>query len=205
LAESLAVLTPFVATAALALYVLLPLGLISPLGLGALVPALVLLYGSIAAALRLLYLRRAALALTRGQCAVLAFECLACPPFGVNLVRRIALAKRCAVRFPDAAVRLLEPPRWQALERELEAQLGEELAAPDLDDADRSNCSRASRSPRSMDSRHSSRGSRSTCSSTADMSFGPSSRRSFRSRANRSAMPSIANSCTTTARSWSKF
>ena len=137
LAESLAVLTPFVATAALALYVLLPLGLISPLGLGALVPALVLLYGSIAAALRLLYLRRAALALTRGQCAVLAFECLACPPFVVNLVRRIALAKRCAVRFPDAAVRLLEPPRWQALERELEAQLGEELAAPDLDDADR--------------------------------------------------------------------
>jgi hypothetical protein len=152
LAESLTVLTPFVATAAVALYVLLPLGLFSPLGAGALVPALVLLYGSITAALGVVYLRRAALALARGQCAVLAFECLACPPFGVNLVRRIALAKRCAVPFPDAAVCLLEPLRWQALERELEAQLGEELAAVERSDAARTGLEAQIRRLRALES-----------------------------------------------------
>jgi len=102
-------------TAGIGLFILLPLGFFTDLGRYAVIPALFLLYGSIL--LALIRLRRTAnhASMSRRRFWALAFECLACPPFGVNLVRHVTLADRIAEPLPLAAVRLLDADRWAEL------------------------------------------------------------------------------------------
>jgi hypothetical protein len=45
-----------------------------------------------------------------------AFECLACPPFGVNMIRRITLADRVTEPLPVAGARLLDAAQWAGLQ-----------------------------------------------------------------------------------------
>ncbi|MEO8460582.1 MAG: hypothetical protein ABI451_08645 [Dokdonella sp.] len=107
---------PCIATAS-ALFVLLPLGFFSPLGTPLVLAAIVLNYASIVTTLILLYRRRAVLNLSAKRCATLAFECLACPPFAVNLIRRITLAERIVEPLPDAGSRLLDAPSWGSMKQ----------------------------------------------------------------------------------------
>jgi hypothetical protein len=107
-------LAPLSQTAWIALYVILPLGMFTNLGAYAIVPALVLLYGSILMALIQLRRKKALIPLGRKFWGI-AFECLACPPFGVNMVRHITLGARITEPLPLAAVRLLDAAGWATL------------------------------------------------------------------------------------------
>jgi hypothetical protein len=114
-AEQCPSLAAVTVTAGVALYVLLPLGMFTDLGAYAVIPAVVLLYGSIVLALILLHRARSRVSMSGRRFWALAFECLACPPFGVNLVRHFTLAERIAEPLPLAAVRLLNAGRWEEL------------------------------------------------------------------------------------------
>jgi hypothetical protein len=106
---------PLNLTAGIALFFLLPLGMFTELGRYAVISAVSLLYGSIL--LALLQLRRKGILAAFGVQHFwgFAFECIACPPFAVNMVRRITLAYRIAEPLPLAAVRLLNTERWVEL------------------------------------------------------------------------------------------
>jgi hypothetical protein len=85
------------------------------LGPYAIVPALVLLYGSLL--LGLIQLRRLGISATLGRRRFwgIVFESIACPPFGVNMVRHITLANRIHEPLPLAAARLLSAAQWASL------------------------------------------------------------------------------------------
>jgi hypothetical protein len=110
--QELKVLAPTTLTAATGLYVLLPLGMFTSLGAYAVIPALALLYGSISVSLFLVKRRRILIQPGPTRFLSLAFECIACPPFAVNMVRRTTLAYRIAEPLPLAAARLLDRPGW---------------------------------------------------------------------------------------------
>jgi hypothetical protein len=114
-AQELKVLAPTTLSAGFGLYVLLPLGMFTALGAYAVIPALVLLYGSIFVSLFLVRRRKILIAPGGMRFLSLAFECVACPPFGVNMVRRTTLACRIAEPLPLAAVRLLDAAGWDRL------------------------------------------------------------------------------------------
>jgi hypothetical protein len=114
-AQELNALTPTTLTAGLGLFVLLPLGMFTALGAYAVIFALVLLYGSIIFSLLLVRRRKMLIAPDRRRFLALAFECLACPPFGVNMVRRMTLKLSIAEPLPFAAVRLLDAAGWSQL------------------------------------------------------------------------------------------
>jgi hypothetical protein len=126
-AREFTILAPTALIAGIALFFLLPLGMFSALGRYAVIPALILLYGS--TLLALFRLRRSGLlaALTRWRFLAFAFECLACPPFAVNIVRRITLAQRISEAVPLAGVRLLDADRWVRLRDECLLRLDDEL------------------------------------------------------------------------------
>jgi hypothetical protein len=103
---------PLTLIAGIALFFLLPLGMFTEFGRFAVISAVSLLYGSIL--LALFQLRRKGIlgAFGRKHFWGFAFECIACPPFAVNMVRRITLAYPIAEPLPLAAVRLLDTERW---------------------------------------------------------------------------------------------
>jgi hypothetical protein len=103
---------PFTIGAGVALYVLLPIGLFGPVGIPFIVMAVVVLYLNIILALCSLYSIRSVTNLRGKRFAALAFECIACPPFAVNLVRRVSLAQTISEQFPVAAQRLLGAADW---------------------------------------------------------------------------------------------
>lgn len=134
--DALRPLVPYVWGIAGGLFLALPLGLFTRLGDRALVVALVLVYGGIAAALVWLWRHRAGFAMTRRRFAALAFECLACPPFAINLVRRISRETPIGEDLVSAARRLLTPADWQVARAELVARVDQEIVFAD-DDAER--------------------------------------------------------------------
>jgi hypothetical protein len=135
-AQEFKILAPTTLIGGVALFFLLPLGMFSALGRYAVIPALLLLYGS--TLLALLRLRRKGLlaGLDRWRFLGFAFECLACPPFAVNIVRRITLAQRIVEPVPLAALRLLDADGWVRLRDECLLRLDDEmaLAAENSDD-----------------------------------------------------------------------
>jgi hypothetical protein len=114
-AQELEALAPLTLTAGVALFVLLPVGLLSPLGALLVVPAVILLYASIGTALFQLHRRKMLASAGRKRFIGFAFECLACPPFGVNMIRRLGLAERIREPLPLAGARLLAGERWRGL------------------------------------------------------------------------------------------
>jgi hypothetical protein len=108
-------LAPMTLTAGFALFVLLPLGMFTPLGAYAIIPAVFFLYGSTLLALFRLRRGRTLFAIDGRRFCGLAFECLACPPFAVNMIRRVTLAYRITEPAPLAAVRLLDADAWVRL------------------------------------------------------------------------------------------
>jgi hypothetical protein len=135
-ANELKVLTPTTLSAGIGLYVLLPLGMFTALGAYAVIPALVLLYGSIIVSLFLVRRRKILVAPGGTRFLSLAFECMACPPFGVNMVRRTTLGLGIAEPLPLAAVRLLDAEGWATLQAFCIARIEDALqsAAPESDE-----------------------------------------------------------------------
>lgn len=119
-------LAPAVWAMSLALFVVLPLGLFR-LGEPALLAAVVMLYASIAAALVWTGLNRGRLGVPARRFAVLAFESLVCPPFALNLVRRLSSAMPIGEDLVRAARALQAPHDWDASRLEFIARLDEEI------------------------------------------------------------------------------
>lgn len=127
-AAKLTTAAPLTVIAGLALFGLLPLGLFTPLGVYAVLPAVALVYLPIVAALIVVH-RVGSLPVFRGwKFAGLILECLACPPFGVNLIRRASLTGSVKEPLVGAAQRLLHPEQLRDLGTHCIAVLDEELA-----------------------------------------------------------------------------
>lgn len=124
-------LAPLVWAVAVALFVLLPLGLFSVLGEWILLVAMAVLYVSIAGAVVLLGGRRKALGMSRRRFAALAFELFACPPFAVNMVRRVSMDMPLDADLISVARELLAPADWSATRAEFLARLEEQIEAED--------------------------------------------------------------------------
>jgi hypothetical protein len=108
-----------------ALFVVLPVGLFTSAGAYAVVPALLLLYASSLVGLWRLRRLRHSTALgppDRKRDWGFAFECLACPPFAANMIRRITLQERIAEPVPLAGTRLLDAERWNRLRTHCESR-----------------------------------------------------------------------------------
>ena len=135
-AQDLKTLAPATLAAAIALYIFLPLGMFTPLGRYAVIPAVVLLYGSTVFALLQLRGKEIVKTFSRKRFLGFAFECVACPPFAVNMVRRLTLGLRIAEPVPLAAVRLLDADRWAQLREFCITRLDEamQLAAEHSDE-----------------------------------------------------------------------
>lgn len=121
-------------TMGFALFVLLPIGLLSPLvsKVAAVSTAVLLFYASAFLSLAWIWTHRRLFLLTDRAAAALAFECLACPPFAVNLVRRLSLATTIDDDLIDTAQRLLAPERWEQLAGELLAKLSDDIDAEEV-------------------------------------------------------------------------
>ena len=90
---------------------------------------MVLLYASLLLALIWIGVNRARLGLTSGGFAMLAFECLVCPPFALNLVRKISAAMPILDDLVRVARVLQAPQEWEASRREFVLRLDEEIEA----------------------------------------------------------------------------
>jgi hypothetical protein len=122
-AEEFAAIAPFTLTAGIALYGLLPLGMFTSLGSYAVIPALLVLYGSILLGLVQLRRKKSLAILGRKRFWGIVFDCLACPPFGVNMVRHVTLADRITEPLPRGAVRLLADAQWHRLRERCESRI----------------------------------------------------------------------------------
>ena len=116
-----------VVIAGTALFVLLPIGLFTRAGVYATVTALTLLYGSTAVGLYLLHGQRQQLDMNGRHFWGFAFECMACPPFAVNMVRRLSLARAVSEPLPGAAARLLDRSAWTSFYTDCAGRLEAEL------------------------------------------------------------------------------
>lgn len=130
-------LAPFAWLSWVLLLAVIPAALMARLGLGVLLWVLALLYLNIAAGLLATWLWRERLGLSSGlgpgvaprRFALLAFECLACAPYSINLVRRVAWAQPQGEDFVAAAGRLLAPAQLALAHRECLARIDEQLDA----------------------------------------------------------------------------
>ncbi len=91
----------------ISIYVLVPIVLFYPVGIEYPIAVVALLYVNIVVAIIRVFRVRADFSLSSGQFAVLAFECMACPPFSVNLVRKLCVKLEIDEDFTAAATRLL--------------------------------------------------------------------------------------------------
>jgi hypothetical protein len=107
LRPELRIYAPFVLISALCLLVLMPLGFATRAGSPLVIAALVVMYLSNALALLVLARRRATMGLSRSQYMALAVECLVCPPFAINLIRRLCALQPFSDDFVAASIRFL--------------------------------------------------------------------------------------------------
>ena len=121
-------LAPMVWGMALALFVLLPLGLFTRAGDPLAIAALVVLYLNLLAALAWLWLKKAGLGIPGRRLALLSFESLVCCPLGLNIVRKISLSLRVEEDLVVAARRLQAAQDWSETCAELIARLEEEMS-----------------------------------------------------------------------------
>jgi len=124
-------LAPLVWAMAAALFVLLPLGMWVALAIPMLLAALALLYLAIVAALAWTALRAPSLGIAPRRLAALAFELLVCPPFALNLVRRLSLELPVDEDLVAAARRLQGADEWPASRALFAARLEDALMDED--------------------------------------------------------------------------
>jgi hypothetical protein len=135
-AASVAFLASHVWVTWLALFVMLPLGLFGQAGgLALVVAALVLFYANNLVALWRVYQQRARWALSARAVGKLAVECLTCPPYALNLVRRLCALATPQDDFVQAAGRLLAPDDLAWSRAQCLLRIDEEIEAEPLGSA----------------------------------------------------------------------
>ena len=121
-------LRPFVCVSLICLFVLLPIGLFLPVGPAFTAGAVALLYLNNLVALGLVFRLHHQLHLSARQFGGLAFECLVCPPFSINLVRKLCARVPVGEAFTVAAQRLLLPDELANAHAQCLIRLEEQLA-----------------------------------------------------------------------------
>lgn len=112
----------------------LPFSLLMRLGPAVTLPAAAAIYASVLASLAAVWIWRAPLQLKPSAIGLLAFECLACPPHAVNIVRKVVALRPVDEDFEAAAARLLQAPQQEEARAQCLARLDEQIER-DGDDA----------------------------------------------------------------------
>ena len=110
------------------MFVALPLVLFGRFGDLAILAGFLLIYLNLAWLVVLLWLRRVALGLPDRACLLVALDLLVCPPFAVNLIRRLALRFKIDEDFIHAAQRLLGREDWEAARAHVLSRLDDEIS-----------------------------------------------------------------------------
>lgn len=105
----------------------LPVCLLGRLGPAVTVAAIAAAYASIAGSLALVWVWRRPLAIPSRAFAVLAFECVACPPYAANIVRKLAALRQVDEDFEAAAQRVLDSRRLAEARSECLARLDDQM------------------------------------------------------------------------------
>jgi hypothetical protein len=111
------------------LFVLLPAALTGQIALLAPAAVIAMLYASAVLAMAIVWWHRRALGLSDRSVCGLAFECIVCPPYAANLVRRVAALQPARDDFIAAARRLLDAAQQRAVARECLARIDERIEA----------------------------------------------------------------------------
>lgn len=115
----------------LTLFVLLPLSLFGQLGTWITLGVIGLLYAVNLGALVLLYRIHRRLQVPAGKYWSVAFECLVCPPFCINLVRRACEWQGLKDDFLQASGALLTPPALTEVHTQCLLRIDEQIAYED--------------------------------------------------------------------------
>ena len=108
-------------------FVLLPVALFGRLGDWAIVAVFGLIYVNLLAIALVLWLTRSQLQLSGPKVAAMALDLLLCPPFAINIIRRLSL--RLPASDLVVAARCLQSSEgWEVTRAELTARLDEEIA-----------------------------------------------------------------------------
>lgn len=109
------------------LFALLPIGLFLPIHVSFLISVVAALYiNNLWALLRLMRVRQV-FQLDRKGVAALAFECLACPPFSVNLVRRLCVKLALAEDLVAAGARVMSAGDYSQLRAQCLRRIDEQI------------------------------------------------------------------------------
>ncbi len=114
-------------------FVVLPLALFVQWGDAIVVLAFALIYANVVLLVLALGWHRRALGLTGKELASIAFEISICPPFALNLIRRLSLRRRIDEDFVVAAKRLQTPSDWELTKAQLLSRLSTELECEEPD------------------------------------------------------------------------
>jgi len=127
--QALRRLAPFAWGAWMALFVVLPLGLYTRLGGPVVLAAIVLVCLNNLMALWMAYRWRDRLGLDGRSVLLNGLECLACAPYGINLVPRLCARMQVQEDFVHAAHRLLGPSERAEADRQCLARIDEQIDA----------------------------------------------------------------------------
>jgi len=126
-------LVPVVWGIAVALFVLLPLGLFSSLGEQMLLTAVLFLYLCIGAALIWVGINRSEFGLSTKRFVAIAFESLVCSPIALNIIRKISREMPIDDDLVVTARRLQTPGHWIESRTSILARLDGEIEQEDED------------------------------------------------------------------------
>lgn len=120
---------------ALALFVLLPLSLLGKMSDVVRLAAVAWIYALTICLCVQVWRHGKRHSALRAPARSLALQILLCPPFALNVVRKLSLMQTFSCSLPEAAMRLLSTEDWQATASELHAQIDAEIKAEDHGDA----------------------------------------------------------------------
>lgn len=131
----LARLAPPVWSLAVVMFAVLPLALFGRFGDLAVLAGFLLVYLNLLWLIASLWRGRVALGLSNRACMLVALDLLVCPPFAVNLIRRLALRFKVEEDFIHAAQRLLGREDWEAARAQVLSRLDDEISFEPQDTA----------------------------------------------------------------------
>lgn len=114
-------------------FLFLPIALFGHFGDVLLIAVFALIYLCVAIIVSTLYLVKEPLAISKREFWFTTFDLFLCPPFAINLVRRLSLKQHVKEDFVAAARRLQKAAHWQETEMRLRSRLIDEANCEDED------------------------------------------------------------------------
>lgn len=114
-------------------FVILPIALFGHYGDSLLLIVFSLIYLCVASIVVLLYLAKKSLTISSREFWFSAFDLVICPPFAINVIRRLSLRQHVNEDFVAAACRLQKVAHWRETEIELRNRLIDEVNCEDGD------------------------------------------------------------------------